>query len=325
MPLARKLERWDGVNKSKTRQQKLNLVRHAVASNFIFGGVKALTLAGSQAHFERGLVRQQLARPENIVTVQTCGRHGSTDGADVLRCLIGKRDEYLPGMYIWPDTLGRFATNYTPEKGRIYTGPRRLAGYRHKPIDREMDRFIGLKPPAFNVLDIDICGIFNRANAETISELMRKAMAGRGLLFINHQKGRDGRFGRLFKFVREYFHDAPFDIDSIDGLDLSCDDALTYDLIRRIAVPAYYTCEAYKHGYTLSIDRFTEYRDRNPDSGKGVNMFQWCFRFTRHTSQKHQNSAVKYTKALAKEKSDFRQNLGTIAREVYPFTELIDE
>jgi len=328
--MQKKIEHWDGLNKRRTRQFKLSLVRHAVRSKFIFGDVKALTLAGAQAHFERGLVRQKTAKPSNIITVQTCRRHGSTDGLTILRSLIAHRNQYLKGMYIWPDTLERFVTGYDRVRKKIYIGGHQLRWQRSSTLRREMKRFNSLKAPAFNVLDIDFCGIFNRKNAGTVSRLIQKTVAGRGLLFVNHQKGRDGRFGTLFDFIRDYFCDAPFDLFGIvdkygERLDLQYNDSLTYDFIRRIAVPAYYVCEAYKHGYTLSVDRFIEYRDRNATSGAGVKMFQWCFRFVRHISPKYKQYARKYTQLVTNERAALEYNLNSIARETYPFAYLVDE
>jgi len=323
MSTSRKVLHWDGPNKQRARSLKLTLVRHAASNGYLPTRLRALTFAGAKAHFERGLLRQKLIKPEDIITIQDCRRSGR---AEVLRRLIATRDTYLPDMRIWPDEFNAFRRMYSKE--RILLGD---GSWTRFPLFRpEMYKFHKTAGPDFHVLDIDICGIFNEKNGGDVSGLMEKrALAKRGLLFVNHQKGRDGRHGSVFQFVREYFRSAPFDPDEVidaygERLDLSSEDDLSRDLLRRVLVPAYYVCEAYKHGYSMEVVRMMEYRDRDPVTRGGVKMLQWYFQFEQHASASFRDKSVRFVNALAQEQETFTRQLDIIRREAYPYTEATD-
>lgn len=263
-----------------------------------------LSFAGAMAHFEKNLVHNDLAASEDIVTIQTCNRVGEHDGAEILGLLIKERDRNLPGMKIWPSSFESFVDSYTGEVASIpLFSKSSVPRWRYTPnYYREIVKFRNQPARPFDILDIDICGIFSEETASTISKLMKNQKLGeKGLMFINHQKGRDGRFGALFEFLKRYYTDNPyFDVNKIPvpeeakDIDLFSSSAYSFDVARQILVPAYYVCEAYKAGYHLDIELF-EYSDRNEVSNLGVNMLQWMFPFEKHNGTAEDKERLEYT------------------------------
>ena len=330
MATPKKLLRWDGPNKKRARSLKLSLIRREQSSGFLPELPAALTFAGPRAHFERGLAGRRYVRPEDIITIQ---RSGARD-KEIIRNLLKVRNASLPGMRIWPHTFHSFSEGLSA--GRLYTPSftgRAPAWHRSPKLRQEMESFVGLRPKRFSILDIDICGVFSQATGEDVSRLMTNgALDDQGLLFINHQKGRDGRAGKLFSFLREYFRYCKyFDINSTisedgDHIDLSSEDELSFWYCRYVLVPVYYTCQAFDSGYQLQIERLVEYRDRNPSSGGGVVMLQWYFRFQRLESylKAERESLNGLAEAFGADRETLSHQLDIITREAYPYTSLLD-
>lgn len=334
MQASRKVTRWDGPNKRRARARKINLVARAQKCGFLPRHPQALTFAGAKAHFERGLIRRGIIRPEDIITIQTCRNIGNHKTDAILKKLISLRNKELPGMMIWPYDFSSFSEGYEADGVTIpaFVGSP-PAWFKSPTFRREMHAFLEHKPRRFDVIDADICGTFSEANGGDIVRLMQNGrLADRGLLFINHMKGRDGRFGKLFQFLREYLHFCPyFDVDSLeddygDRVDLKTEDPLSFWFVRYVLVPIYYTCEAFAAGYLLNVERLVEYRDRNPSTRAGVNMLQWYFSFERLASSKLAKgiSISRYSKALSADKEALDEALDLIARAAYPYTESID-
>ena len=332
-----KTERWDGPNKRKARSRKVSIVAKEVRSGFLPKKPRVLSFAGASAHFERGLFSRNLTTPENITTIQTSQKMGVIDGGKVLRKLIKVRDEFLPGMKIWPHTFRSFTEGYTEDK--IYTpayvtrGGTKPAWLRTPTFRREMDEFMETEPEPFDVLDIDICGTFSEATGSDITRLMEKGALGeRGVLFINHLKGRDNPGGKLFEFLRDYFHECElFDVDSVvdeDGcsVDLNCADETSWWLVRYRLVPIYYVIEAYKAGYDLRVERLVEYRDRNKKTKCGVNMLQWYFNFRKLESPEllEAGKMAEYGRVCDIERYNLHFELEALAEESYEYDQLLD-
>ncbi len=310
--MIQKVKTWGGRNKRLSRLLKLRAIRDAQQAYEISTYPLVLSFAGAQAHFEKCLINNGLARPENIITVQTCNRVGDHNGAEILGMLIKERDEHLPGMKIWPSSFESFVECYAEDEAKLpLFSKSSVPRWRYTPnYYREIVKFRKLEARPFDILDIDICGIFSEDNASTIRKLMQnQKLARKGLLFINHQKGRDGRFGALFEFLRRYYTNHPFfnptDIpapEEAKDIDLYAPSAYSFDVARQILVPAYYVCEAYEAGYHLDVELF-EYRDRNEDTNLGVNMLQWVFPFERHYHTKEDRERLEYTLDIIRNES----------------------
>lgn len=333
----RKTLNWDGPNKRRARARKVAIVARGQKSGFLPAKSNVLSFAGARAHFEKGLVGRRLTSPRRITTVQTSQKHGTLDGDKILRKLIKVRNDSLQGMNIWPYSFKSFSEGYTDDKVYLPTytvrGGNKPSWLRTPTFYKEMERFLDKEPEKFHVLDIDICGIFSQANGLDIVRLMENdALADRGVLFINHQKGRDGRGGRLFAFLRDYFHNCElFDIDSVlddEGysVDLNHEDDVSWWLLRYRLVPIFYVLEAYKAGYQLEVDKLVEYRDRNKKSRVGVTMLQWYFRFRKLSSvalQEKRNMAA-FVRAHDRERELLRYQLDLLADESYSYESIID-
>jgi len=297
MSVSKKMDKWDGEMKSFVRALKVQAVKNAQKSGLIDKDSAALTLAGAKAHFEIALSNKKIIKPENIITVQCPTKPDHKVGDKVLRNLLKVRDEQLPGMHVWPSTFDSFCQGYT--KDRVYipaVASSAPAWHRSTTFRHEMHKFIDMDVKDISVADIDLCGIFSQNNADAAIRLMENnVLADTGVMFINHQKGRDGQ---CVPMLQEHFdYDPHFNLEevrqywgeavtlSLEGKTKEEKQELFY-LIRYRLVPIYYIVKAYQAGYCLELNRLVEYRDRNSDSGVGVNMLQWMFTFRKHESSR---------------------------------------
>jgi hypothetical protein len=340
-----KTDKWDGEKKAIIRALKVQAIKQAVREDRISEKPVALTLAGAKAHLEISITNQKLVSPEDIITIQSPLLPSKTVGSKVLHKLVKLRDASLPGMLIWPESFSSFCAGYKTGKTTIpafavnqHNPP---AWYKATTFRREMHRFVDAVPRPFDIVDADLCGIFSEDNGTSIANLMYNGMlADSGLMFINHQKGRDGK---CIPFLHNYFHhEGLFDLHSLQDY---YDQALTLTLegkdkwdkkamfhaIRSTLVPIFYVLEAFKAGYRLEPVRLAEYRDRNmTTSGVGVNMFQWFFRFEKLESEKlkEANSFDKYGILLAKvrkkEREMLKYQLDILAEEAYAYNDYVD-
>ena len=288
-----KLSKWDGNNKAKVRALKVQEVKFAKREGLLSKDSVAITLAGSKAHFEVSIVNQKLIESKNIITIQCPRKPDPETGTKTVRALVKVRDKQLPGMSIWPGTFESFAERYTQAGTQI---PAVTLGRANPPTwynstvcRREMTKFVDLPARKIAIADIDLCGIFSEVNGTSATKLMTNGvLADNGVLFINHQKGRDGQ---CVEYLNGYFHtEGLFDLSSLrdyfgEALTLTLDRKDKYDkeamfhAIRYTLVPVYYIVEAFKAGYQLEVTRLVEYSDKNADTGVGVNMLQWFFKF----------------------------------------------
>jgi len=334
MKTSRKVTIWDGPNKRRTRARKIRRVVEARKSRFISKNPTALTFAGQRAHFELGLKGRGALRPQDIVTVQSCQKVGAHDGGPILKKLISLRDKHLPGMLIWPHTFQSFSKNAYRDKFFIPPITSTTPGWFRSPVfKQEMYAFMRCAPRPFEVIDADLCGIFSERNAGDIVNLFYSGMAAdKGVLFINHVKGRDARKGKLLSFMRTYFKGCPhFDASALydqDGnsLDLSREDEDSLYWTRYVLAPIYYVCEAFNAGYRLTVERLVEYRDRDPSTRAGVNMLQWYFKFEELPSVASlaEDNMVKFSADIAEDKKNLREQLELLSQEKYAYTALID-
>lgn len=311
---------WPGKNKEKSRKHKRRWITIAQTLKFLSANPHALTFAGAPAIFERALVRQGITTPENIVTVQTYRQVGAHSGDPILRELIETRDEYLRHMYIWPYSFHSFLENC--HLGKIHipdiksTAPK---WFRDPLFYREMKRFLRRAATPFSIIDLDFCGVFSHNKGLDITRMLAQNGAERGLLFVNHQKGRDGNNGRLFKFLREYFRHCPyFDIDNLtdkhgNQLNIDYEDTLSFSFVRYILTPVYHICEAFNAGYRLEVDELVEYRDSG--AHQGVVMLQWCFNFEKLKSPTLQGAV--FQNVFARERERLQEHLQFIREEAY--------
>lgn len=330
---SRKTSLWDGEHKRVVRAAKVAAVVSAQRAQVLPGpaALKTLSFAGARASFERALVQRGVSPATGITTIQTCNRVGGHEGADVLKSLLQVRRTELPGMRVWPYSFSSFVTGWQGEQPLLprFSGPgQRPRWYQNMAFRRAMEEFLDARPEPFHVLDIDICGGFSAQVGEDISTLLRNGMlARRGLLFINHQKGRDGRGGRLFGFLRDFFarHRHLFDLAELqhpetgEYIDFQHEDYLSYYLVRYVLVPIYYICQAYNYGYVLEVDRLFEYCDRNPETGAGVNMLQWFFRFNQSRRFQHKPGSTQFLDAVKLDTEATMAEIQLVASEGYPY------
>lgn len=340
MSVSKKMDRWDGLKKTLVRALKVQAVKGAQKAGLIDEDSTALTLAGAKAHFEIALSNKKLIKSENIITVQCPIKPDHKVGDKVLRSLLKVRDEQLPGMHVWPSTFESFCEGYTKDKVYIpAVAAKKPAWHRSTSFRREMHKFIDMDVKGISVADIDLCGIFNQSNANAAIRLMENdVLADTGVMFINHQKGRDGQ---CVSMLQEHFDfDPHFNLEevrqywgeavtlSLEGKTKEEKQELFY-LIRYRLVPIYYTVKAYQAGYCLELDKLVEYRDRNSDSGVGVNMLQWMFTFRRHESAKVASRVTdgklsEYFAAKQRENDLLEYQLDLLASETYTYDNHVD-
>lgn len=345
MKQSHKVDKWDGIKKAIVRAQKTQEIKWAKEEDDLPAQPVALTLAGAKAHLEISITKQGLVQPKDITTVQSPLLPSTTVGTDVLRKLIKLRDASLPGMLIWPESFSSFCKGYKPGRASIpsfsvskKTPP---AWYRSPTFRREMHKFIEVSPRPFDIIDADLCGIFSKDNATSITNLMHNNMlSDSGLLFINHLKGRDSQ---CVPFLRDYFHvEGLFDLHTLqdyygEALSLTLDEKDTWDkqalfyAIRRTLVPMYYIIEAYKAGYQLEPIRLMEYRDRNKKTTNiGTNMLQWFFRFKKLASKRAAETGTfeayfsTASRAKKKEKEILKYQLKILVDESYVYNNYVD-
>lgn len=338
-----KLSKWDGNNKSKVRALKVQEVKNAKREGLLSKDSVAVTLAGSKAHFEISIANQKLIKAKNIVTIQCPRKPDPQTGTKIVRGLAKLRDEKLPGMSIWPGTFESFADRYTQEGTAV---PAVALGkgnpptwYKSTVCRREMTKFVDLPPRKISIADIDLCGIFSEVNGTSTTKLMTNGvLADDGVMFINHQKGRDGQ---CVDYLNEYFHtEGLFDLSSLrdyfgEALTLTLDRKDKYDkeamfhAIRYTLVPVYYIVEAFKAGYQLEVTRLVEYRDKNAGTGIGVNMLQWFFKFKKLESAKltsglSMSALTKLTGIRKREMETLRYQLQLLKDEAYVYCDYVD-
>lgn len=338
-----KLSKWDGNNKAKVRAFKVQDVKSAKGEGLLSKDSVAVTLAGSKAHFEISLANRKLVKSKNIVTIQCPRRPDPATGTKIVRTLAKIRDKQLPGMSIWPGTFESFAERYTQEGTRIpaveFGRANPPTWYKSTVCRREMEKFVDLPARKISIADIDLCGIFSEINGTSTTKLMTNGiLADNGLLFVNHQKGRDGQ---CVEYLNEYFHtEGLFDLSSLrdyfgEALTLTLDRKDKYDkeamfhAIRYTLVPVYYIVEAFKAGYQLEVTRLVEYRDRNSTTNIGVNMLQWFFKFSKLESQKLTEglsmSALSELKGAKKTEMEMlRYQLQLLKDESYVYHDYVD-
>lgn len=285
-----KVTHWTGANKNKSRVKKIALIRESMKEGFLREDPYMLSFAGGPAIFERLLSDRKLVNCDNMVTVQDCMmKSNGYPSEKVLRTLIKNRDEHLPDMMIWPYNFSSFVTGY---KGDTIHIPPVNSGsapkwYRDESFKQEMEWFIDQPAYPFGILDIDMCGPWSPKTGTDIALLMQNGKLDmKGLMFINHLKGRDVRGGKTLAFLKDYFKRRKFiQLDKITdyaGESLNLDDNSEFTLLcfRTVLVPLFYITEAYFAGYHLRVNRLIEYRDKNKETGQaGTNMMQWLFMF----------------------------------------------
>jgi hypothetical protein len=285
-----KVTHWSGRNKINTRNKKVSLIGSSIKEGFLREEPYLLSFAGGPAIFERLLTDKGLVTSDNIVTVQDCMRKSNGYPSEkILRTLIGNRDEHLPDMSIWPYNFTSFVAGYKGDTVRIPpvnpgTPPK---WYGDEDFRKEMEKFIDEPAYPFDILDIDMCGPWSPQTGTDIAGLMKNGKLDlKGLMFINHLKGRDVRKGKTLAFLKQYFKRRKFiqlnKITDYSGTPLNLDgtDEFTLLCFRTILVPLFYITEAYFSGYHLRVNRLIEYRDRNKETGQsGTNMMQWLFTF----------------------------------------------
>lgn len=333
-----KVTHWGGPMKKKTRAKKTLLIRESKKEGFLRGEPYMLSFAGGPAIFERLLSARQLVSHENMVTIQDCMmKSNGYPSEKILRTLIKNRDEHLPEMMIWPYNFSSFVTGYKGETIRIPpvnpgSAPK---WYRDESFKQEMEWFIDQPAIPFDILDIDMCGPWSPKTGTDIATLMKNGKLDmKGLMFINHLKGRDMRGGKTLTFLKEYFNRRKFiqleKIVDYAGNPLNLDDDendFTKLCFRTILVPLFYITEAYFAGYHLRVNRLIEYRDRNEETGQaGTNMMQWLFMFEA-TDVKLSGLGPKdeeYDGLAYNENLLYLENIHNVMRGVFPYEENIE-
>lgn len=312
-----KIVEWDGIHKTRCRLLKLHEVTKYLRAEKKYGPMDehyepaCLTFAGCSAKFERMLVNGNITSPDRIFTIQTYQRLGQHHfGKELLDKLIKTRQKYLPEMNIWPHNFHSFSRCFTLE-GCKKPSDSTQALWNTAPYKQLLNGVIEAAPTKFSILDLDFCGIFNKRNSDSVVNLFsNKLLEDSGVAFINHQKGRDVRGGELFKILHRYLMNTPLvDFSSIPNIMETGDGWPTY-VARYVLIPMYYMCKAREHGYILTLERLSEYRDSPKNSNGAVNMLQFYF---------------KWYKAEALTDPDFvlRENLEEVMDEDYKYHQWI--
>jgi hypothetical protein len=318
-----KVYHWNGQNKQIVRRDKIDKCEAAQGAGFLPPTLHALTLAGAQAHFERGLVQKGITTPHHITTVQTVQPKNGHDTRAIMQSLRAVRDEHLPGMLIWPHSLESLSKGWGRKRFKLPPRRKNATWYKDRDTRAEMMRFGDKEPQPNHIFDDDRCGIFSEENATTVIRLMLSgALAERGLFFTNFLKGRDNPSGRntVFNFLKRYYSKCKhFDVKILKDLDLNANTESTWRYVRRVLAPIHYICEAFDAGYRLDIEYLQEYRDRNKETGCGNVMMQWCFRFERLDSHalQEKDRFFAMSRAYGRERKRLGHCLRSIAREEY--------
>ena len=312
-----KIIEWDGINKTRTRLLKMwEVVKHVRNEGDSFGRSSSwkptcLTFAGSSAKFERLLVSGGITSADKITTIQTYQKLGQHhNGRDLLNGLIKTQRKYLNGMYIWPHNFQSFTECYNLN-GCTTPSDNKQAGWNTPLYKGYMKRITGSKTGKFCILDLDFCGIFNKRNAYSVVNLFsKKLLDDSGVMFINHQKGRDVRGGKLFDILHGYLRECPLiDFGSIPNIHEEGGGWPTY-VARYVLIPLFYICKAAENGYALELAHLVEYRDSHKSSGGAVNMLQFYFRWYRYDFLEEPDYAV-------------RRNLEEVINEEYKYYQWI--
>lgn len=280
-----KIAAWDGVNKNRVRLTKLNTIKKFVANYKDFTPYM-LTFPGTTAHLEKMVTINNAVDPNNIVAIQTYETMSEGHrGEPLLKKLIKTRNDHLKGMYIWPFNFEAFSSLYKLSGLTKPEGSSRSKFNVH-PFKREMDSLVKRPTTKFNILDLDYCGIFSKKNAGSVENLLKNGILDRkGVMFITHQKGRDVRGGNLMNILNDYLMYNPMvDYDSIPNVHEE-EDSYRYYSARYIMIPMYYVLKAFDNGYTLTLNRLIEYRDKNSGSGLAVNMLQYIFSWVQYSPE----------------------------------------
>lgn len=276
---------WNGKNKQLVRLAKIEEIEKLTAK--LTRTPLFLTFAGAQAKLEKQVIERGIAEPWQITTVQTYERIGGHLGGAYLRRLVKARDKALEGMFVWPHSFSNFCRFYTSDKKKVP----HLGFARSNIFREEMTVFLDedFQCDPFNVLDIDICGVFSPQTARDIASLFSaKKIASKSVLFFTHQKGRDACGGRLFPFIRDFINENNCEAfseflaeikkpESQNKAERNTQQKRAYELFRYNFVPSYFALIGALHGYQVIPKWLMEYRDPNPDTGVGNFMFQWAF------------------------------------------------
>lgn len=279
-----KLLSWGGKNKARVRLHKLYRVSNLKEYIETELGEKTfkprcLTFAGPTAIFEQWLVNHGITNPNNILTIQTYEKmYEGHCGKEILKSLVNTRKRYLGGMKIWPYNFQSFSKCYNASGEKAvcdYPSKSSSALWSRGQYKGLMNNVINNPLYRFSVLDLDLCGIFNRANASSVVNLFEnKALDDIGVLFITHLKGRDVRGGSLYEILLDVLENSQYiNFDSMK--EKFKEDPTNYS--RYVLIPLYYMCKAFDNGYILTLNKLIEYRDKNEDSGLAVNMLQYLF------------------------------------------------
>lgn len=302
-----KLNSWEGKNKARVRLHKLHkvsLLKDEVGGELERQGFiedsqefnpRCLTFAGPHARFERLLVDHGITTAKDIMTIQTYEKVSEGHyGKDILKKLVNTRKRFLGGMKIWPYNFLSFSKCYNALGDEVecyYPSNSTTAQWAKPPFSGLMNNVVNNPPGRFSVLDIDLCGIFNKTNAISISNLFNnKALADHGVMFVNHLKGRDVRGGRLYDILLDELEHSEYIL--FDSIRENFEEHPTY-YSRYVLIPLYYMCKAYDSGYVLWLDKLIEYRDKNPETGLAVNMLQYFFGWSKQSMCRRDHGEVR--------------------------------
>jgi len=279
-----KLESWGGANKSRVRLFKKHDIQKFIRTDASLYDRQddwephMVSFPGPRAVLERLLVNQEVLSSSNITAIQTYETMSRVHNGELfLKRLIRTRSDHLPKMRIWPYNFKMFSERYKLG-GCSYPSNTTQAKWCKAPYKRFMDQVVTEPIERFSILDLDLCGIFSKKNADSVESLFKnRVIDPSGLLFVTHQKGRDVRGGALFDTLHGYLKECRFvDFDSIPHLN---EEGYETFVARYIMIPLYYMCKAYEYGYVLTMTRLIEYRDFGADAGNAVNMLQYFFKW----------------------------------------------
>ena len=244
-----KILSWAGENKRFVREQKVKLALQAYKRDSYI-----ISLPGASCSFERSLTENGV--PSNkIIGIQSPYKLPNHDGEVVLNKIKSQLTGELTDMLIWPGDIRDFFKRL--RKGKLSGKkilPKVLGHLDNKVLDTNINKV--------SIVDIDLCGIFNSYLVSLIHQIFRtKSLDDNFVLFLNLQKGRDVRGGKLFRLIKKY---------GVNSTDL--------EDIRYFYFPYIILSIGKKHGYFGNVSNLFEYSDKNKNN-VGVNMLQFVFKF----------------------------------------------
>ena len=195
MPEANKGKIWRGKNKSKIRTKK---IKHIL--DLYKEGSYIVTLPGSMCLEEKELEKNNFDLSK-VIGIQEVVKRGTINGEEVYKQILKIKNKENWDLNVWPGSASSFFKCLSNRHFNLY---RKHLGNKQLKLLPAM-HFNKMNNVVLSSVDLDLCGIIS-AN---LFSLIEDVFGGNSLtdhcqLFVNVQKGRDVRWGRLFTAFEKY-------------------------------------------------------------------------------------------------------------------------